>query len=265
MKHNPPQQSSKPQDDSFWLSGRQPVLEALKANLPARELLLRRGSSGKGLERIRSLAAARGLPCEVLDESRMHRRVGSGDHRGVALRMELPEMPDWESFLEQHLLSGKALDDLCLVLLDGVQDPHNLGAILRSAHGAGVDAVLLPEKGSAPLGAAVYRSSAGAMAWQTVVRVPDSPWILDQLGKKGIQRLGLDAQLGQVFSEQEARRPVCLVLGSEGRGLAKRVQERLDGFLAIPLRGRVDSLNVSVAAGIIIYHWLARPEKGTKA
>ena len=246
--------------ESIWITGRNPVLEALQAGLRAEELLLRKGLAGAQPEKARRMAQVRHIPVRELDEGGMDRLLKSPEHRGMALLLELPSPLSWDEFLSRHQESGGQLDQLCLVLLDGVQDPHNLGAILRTAHSAGVHAVILPERGVAPLSAAVFRVSAGALAWQTLVRVPDAAWFLDRLAPLGFNRIGLDSHAGPFLNQTPASLPVCLVLGGEGRGLAHRVQERLDSLVRIPMRGRVDSLNVSVAAGIVIYHFMAETE-----
>ncbi len=241
--------------EGIWITGRNPVLEALQAGLRAEELVLRRGLAGAQPDKARRMAQVRHIPLRELDEGAMDRLLHGPEHRGMALRLQLPRPLDWSEFLARHLEQGRTITDLCLVLLDGIQDPHNLGAILRTAHSAGVHAVILPEKGVAPLSAAVFRVSAGALAWQTLVRVPDAAWLLDRLPDLGILRIGLDARGSQPLKSCPQSRPVCLVLGGEGRGLAHRVQERLDLAVSIPMRGKVDSLNVSVAAGIVIYHF----------
>jgi 23S rRNA (guanosine2251-2'-O)-methyltransferase len=244
------------EDGGIWITGRNPVLEALQAGLRAEELVLRRGSTGAQPDKARRMAQVRHIPLRELEEGEMDRLLKSPEHRGMALRLVLPQPLDWDAFLARHHEQGRQFADLCLVLLDGIQDPHNLGAILRTAHSAGVDAVILPEKGVAPLSAAVFRVSAGALAWQTLVRVPDAAWLLDRLQPLGCLRIGLDSRGARTLKSTPLTRPVCLVLGGEGRGLAHRVQERLDLAVRIPMHGKVDSLNVSVAAGIVIYHFI---------
>ena len=129
--------------ESIWITGRNPVLEALQAGLRAEELLLRKGLAGAQPEKARRMAQVRHIPVRELDEGGMDRLLKSPEHRGMALLLELPSPLSWDEFLSRHQESGGQLDQLCLVLLDGVHDPHNLGAILRTAHSAGCAALVL--------------------------------------------------------------------------------------------------------------------------
>jgi len=231
------------------------VLEALRAGLPADRLLLRRGSSGGVLERIRRAAAGRGLEVREEKSDRLDRLLRHTEHRGAALRItELPQTT-LEDFLARRRKAPGGLDELFLLLLDGIQDPRNLGAAVRSAEAAGAHGVLLPDACTAPAGDAAFRASAGALAWQPLVRVSDPSAALDLLGECGVTRTGLEERLGRPLDEVSSPRPLVLVLGGEGRGISRRVLDRLDLLVRIPLAGRVGSLNASVAAGIVLFHF----------
>jgi 23S rRNA (guanosine2251-2'-O)-methyltransferase len=148
-----------------------------------------------------------------------------------------------------------------LLVLDGVEDPHNLGAILRSAEVAGVDGVFLPQRRSAPLGAAAVKASAGASAHLRIARGGNTAQLLEQLKEAGYWIAGLDAGPGKMIWELDFTVPAVLVLGGEAGGLHRLVKEKCDFLAAIPMRGNVNSYNVSVAAGIALYEVLRQRAK----
>lgn len=247
-------------DAPLWISGRNPVIEALRAGLPARSLWLKRGGRGPAFDRIRDLARQRGLRWEERDNAEIDRRVKHTEHRGVALEIRAPVLQPLQDWLQER----KDPENLFLLLLDGLQDPQNLGAVARSALAAGVDAIVLPQSGRAPLSDAAFRSSAGALAWQPLLGCPTLEHALDQLGRLGLTRAGLTERGAENALELKPLRPLALVLGAEGRGLSPAVLGRLDRTLRIPMRGQVESLNASVAAGVMLFR-LALPEAAAPA
>lgn len=239
----------------LWISGRQPVHEALRAGLPARRLWLKSGGRGPAFDGIRDAARQRGLRWEEVDNAAIDRALRHTEHRGVALEIETPVLRPLTEWLKER---GERRD-FFLLLLDGLQDPHNLGAVARSALAAGVDAIVLAEGGRAPLSDAAFRSSAGALAWLTLLGCPALEDALQRLGRLGCVRAGLTERGEENALEAEPVRPLALVVGAEGRGLSPGVQSRLDRRLRIPMRGEVSSLNASVAAGVVLFR-LALPE-----
>lgn len=237
-----------------WISGRHPVREALRAGLPADRLLLRdKGDSGFVRE-MRRLAASRKLEVEACDNRILDRTLRHTEHRGVALRLLPQARPVLKSALPELLAREPAP---LLLLLDGIQDPQNLGSVARTAEAVGVSALLLGEADQAPVGDAAFRSSAGALAWLPIWDAGRPEQALDLLGEAGIQRIGLNEKAETLLHEARADYPLVLVLGGEGRGLSQRVRQRLDLELCLPMTGHVASLNASVAAAVTLYQ-LAR-------
>lgn len=234
----------------LWISGRHPVLEALRAGLPARRLLLRAPVQGGLLAELRQEARRRGVPVVEGDNALLDRALKHTEHRGAALELEAlgekllaTELPGLEAGVDRPLL----------LVLDGLQDPQNLGAVARSAEAAGVTALVVGRWAQAPLGDAAFRASAGALAWLPVLLVDEVSEGLEWLGRRGYHRLGLSERSSQALNTLDASRPLAIVLGGEGRGLSQRVREQLDGAVAIPMRGHVGSLNASVAAAVVLY------------
>jgi len=145
-----------------------------------------------------------------------------------------------------------------LVVLDGVEDPHNLGAIIRTANGAGADAVCIPERRSAGLSETVAKAAAGALEYTPVVRIGNVSQTLEWLKKHGFWIYGLDERGEESYDKVRFFEPAALVFGGEGRGLHQHVRERCDFLVSIPLAGRIPSLNVSVAAGVVLFEWRRR-------
>ncbi len=151
------------------------------------------------------------------------------------------------------------------MVLDGVEDPHNLGAIIRTAHAAGAAAVVIPERRAAGLTETVGRAAAGALAYMPVVRVVNINRTLDELKERGYWIYGLDERGKVAYDQVEFTRPSAIVLGGEGNGLHEHVAKRCDFLVRIPMAGQVASLNVSVAAGVMLFEWKRRAAHQTMA
>ncbi|MDP2361726.1 MAG: RNA methyltransferase [bacterium] len=244
--------------ESLWISGRRPVLEALRAGLAARRLLLRGPVTGGLLADLRQEARRQGCLVEEVDNAVLDRVMRHTEHRGAALELAPPA----ERALRRELpeLEGRPGARPLLLVLDGLQDPHNLGAAARSAEAAGVLAIVTGRWAQAPLGDAAFRASAGALAWLPVLVAEDLAADLDWLRGRGYCLVGLSERATRGLFEPAPEGPLALVLGGEGRGLSQRVREHLDLELRIPMRGRVASLNASVAAAVVLFHLAGREE-----
>jgi 23S rRNA (guanosine2251-2'-O)-methyltransferase len=144
-------------------------------------------------------------------------------------------------------------DPPLLVLLDGIEDPHNLGAILRACEGAGVDGVFIPEHRAAGLNETVAKTSAGAVEYVRVARVTNLVRLIEELKDRGVWVVGVEGGTKNVYSDFDLKVPLAVVLGSEGKGVRRLVKEKCDVIVSIPMRGQINSLNVSVAAGIVLF------------
>jgi 23S rRNA (guanosine2251-2'-O)-methyltransferase len=233
------------------LYGIHAVEEALKASKDRVEkVCVRRGQKNPRVQEIIDHCRANHIPVSFEEEGWLDRKAEGQRHQGILCY--LGEMPvhTVEAILEQAAAPG------LLVILDGIQDTHNVGAVLRSAEVAGADGVFLPHHRSAGLSAAAVRASAGAASHIKVARIANVTQLIGMLKKNGYCIAGLDADSGHPIWEADFRVPTALVLGNEGTGLHRLVKEKCDFLVSIPVRGKISSHNVSVAAGIALYEIL---------
>ena len=240
--------------ESNWVTGINAVLELLKQNpQSARRVLLKRSREDSRLNTVRNLAKASEIELDELDAGKLH-RMYSQVHQGVAVELAGAErshgQQGWEGFLAQ--LEGLDAPPLLLVL-DGITDPHNLGACLRSADAAGVNAVVIPKDKAVGLNATVRRVASGAADTVELFVVSNLSRALTQLKERGVWLVGTDDNAGSGLYEQDLRGAVALVMGSEGRGLRRLTREKCDFLISIPMAGAISSLNVSVATGVVLF------------
>ncbi len=224
------------------------IEETLQKGAGTGTLLISR--EGARIDKIRQLAEKRGVPVSEVDDEELTRLCGSEAHRGVLLVMDRPSSSQ-RSSLKHHLLS--LVSEKCLVLvLDSITDPQNLGAILRSADQFKAELVVIPSRRSAQENQTVSKVSSGASEYVPLVVVANIPSSLDLLKENGFWIFGAEAE-GQSMDKLDLNGKVCVVMGSEGSGMHRLVREKCDFLARIPAAGHVDSFNVSVAAGIIMY------------
>ena len=236
-----------PIPDDEILIGRRPVLESLRAGRSARRLYLAEGLARSGIvDEIRRRARDAGVPLSTLPRAQVDRLAGGGNHQGVVAHTTRYRYTPFEELLRA--------ESPMLVFLDGVTDPHNVGALIRSAAGAGFDGVVLPARRSSGVTGVVRRVSAGAAEAVPVARVANLNRALEEAKGAGLWIVGLDgAAEDDLWTSNLAEPPVGLVLGAEGAGLSASVVAHCDGLVRIPMRGPLDSLNVSVAGGIAMF------------
>jgi 23S rRNA (guanosine2251-2'-O)-methyltransferase len=235
------------------LTGIHAVREALAAGRPLQAVLVVRGRHGERLDEIVRLARQQGVPVRFEDRLRLDQTAGTREHQGVVALVAARATVSLEDLLarpSQHGVPG------LLVLLDGVEDPQNLGAIIRTALAAGASGVVIPERRAAGLGDSVARASAGALAHLPVARVTNLPRAMEALKAAGYWLVGLDERAERRYTDVDLTGPVALVLGAEGKGMHQLVRQHCDFLVSIPVRGPVPSLNVSVAAGIALFEVL---------
>lgn len=225
--------------------GVNPVLEALKAGRVARVSVARR--SDARLQRILALAAERRVPVVHVDASVLDRAARGGVHQGVIADIEAPR-----AYSVADLVRGARAAPL-LVVLDTVEDPHNVGAILRSVDAAGGDGVIRQTRRAAALDAVAAKASAGAVAHVPVADVVNIARAVTELKALGVWTVGLAADAPQTYEMFDWTQPAAVVLGGEGSGLRRLVRESCDLLVSIPMAGHVESLNVSVAAGVVLF------------
>ncbi|MCL6593310.1 MAG: 23S rRNA (guanosine(2251)-2'-O)-methyltransferase RlmB, partial [Alicyclobacillus sp.] len=228
------------------LAGRHPVLEALKAGRPVYKLLLAEGAAGGSLAEIQARARAAGAVLQVVPKARLNVLCGPG-HQGVAALVAVRAYADLDEVVQRD--TGQAP---LLVLLDEVTDPHNVGAILRTAEATGVQGLVVPKRRSAPLTGAVAKAAAGAVEYVPVARVGNLVQSMERLKQFGYWLIGADVDGQQLYTEADYRGPTAFVIGAEGRGLSRLVKDRCDMLVRLPMRGQLQSLNASVAAGVLL-------------
>jgi 23S rRNA (guanosine2251-2'-O)-methyltransferase len=224
------------------------VREALRAGRALDRLLIARGSGGPRLQEIIDLARERSVPVRFEPREALDRASNSAAHQGVVAFGAVQRYAELEDVVARE---GVEL----LVLLDGVEDPHNLGAIIRTAHAAGASAILIPDRRAAGLTDVVGKAAAGALEHLPVIRVGNVTQTLEMLKKRGFWIYGLDERGTQLYSEIDYAQPTVFVLGGEGQGLHQLVKKHCDVLVRIPMAGAISSLNVSVAAGIVLFEW----------
>ncbi len=215
-------------------------------------LLIQKGREDKRVQRLLAMAQQQGIRWELVERSELDKLV-QGVHQGVVARVE-PNRVQNENFLE-HLLEGLEEPALLLVL-DGVTDPHNLGACLRTADAAGVHAVIAPKDKAAPLNATAVKVACGAAESVPYVTVTNLARVLKQLQAYGIWITGTAGEAEQLIYQADLKGPMALVMGAEGAGMRRLTREHCDQLVKIPMAGEVSSLNVSVATGVCLFEAL---------
>jgi 23S rRNA (guanosine2251-2'-O)-methyltransferase len=247
-----PQRTGRPGSGPEWVAGRNPVLEAMTAGVPIKTAYIAEGTERDDrLRDILKLAADAHTPLLEVTRAELDRMTGGAIHQGVALQLK-----DYEYLHPDDLLAAAPAADgePLIVALDSVTDPRNLGAIIRSAAAFGANGVLIPERRSAGMTAAAWKTSAGAAARLPVARATNLNRTLTSYAKAGLFLVGLDGEAdGDIADLADASGPLVLVVGSEGSGLSRLVRESCDALTAIPMPGQVESLNAGVAAGIALY------------
>lgn len=227
--------------------GKNAVTEALLSDVTVDTVYLLRGAGGMG--RIVALAKEKGAVVKETGEEKLRSLTEGAKHGGVAAITAAASYSSVEEILEVSKVKGLPP---FIIAADGIQDPHNLGAIIRTAEAAGADGIIIPKRRSASLTSTVYKTSAGAASWIKVARVSSLPSTLSELKKQGIWVYGAEAD-GTPFHKAKLTGGVCLVIGSEGQGLGRLVRETCDEVLSIDMYGHVNSLNASVSAGVLMY------------
>ena len=229
--------------------GMHPLLEALEAGREIDKILLKRGLRSEEVSRITALARERTIPLQIVPEERLT-RLTRKQHQGVIAFISEIEYTPLETLIPMLYEAGRSP---FVLLLDGLTDVRNFGAIARTAESAGVDALIIPERGSVTVTADAIKTSAGALHRLPVCRVSSIMSAVSLLQASGLKIVAASEKARDVYTETELRLPLGLVLGAEDEGVSEEVLRRADHIVRIPQVGAIGSLNVSVAAGILIY------------
>ena len=232
------------------ICGRNPVIEALKSGANIDTIYI--DGNGGSLGLIRRLAKENGIVVKDADDKKLSKLSGGASHQGVVAEGACGEYVTAEEILEVSRRKGTKP---FIIICDEIEDPHNLGAIIRTAETSGADGVIIPKRRSASLNATVFKTSAGAASYVPVARVSNLASCIDTLKENGVWIYGTDAS-GSDYTETDLTGGVALVIGSEGFGISKLIQKKCDFMIKLPMLGKINSLNASVAAGIFMYEVL---------
>ena len=236
--------------DSGLIEGRNAVREALRAGIAVDKLYIARGGTDRTLGRIAAQARELGVVVAKVDRRKLDAMSATGSHQGVIAAAAAHAYATLDSILDAAREKG---EPPLVVVCDEISDPHNLGAIIRTAECAGAHGVIIPKRRSAGLTAVTAKTSAGAVSYLPVARVPNLPAALKELKKRGIWIFGTAAGGAVPLYEADLRSPAAIVIGSEGDGMGRLVRESCDFLVSIPMKGSISSLNASAAAAILLY------------
>ncbi|MDA1028210.1 MAG: 23S rRNA (guanosine(2251)-2'-O)-methyltransferase RlmB [Bacteroidetes bacterium] len=248
---------------SRFIAGRNPVREQLEKDVSrAEKLFVQKGATGK-LMGLQKLAHELGIPTQFVPTGKLNELVPGVNHQGVLLALSTIEYADLDEMLSaiaptmDEVIAKKPI----VVVLDHIQDPYNLGAIIRSCVAAGAEGVIIPDRGAAPVTAATIKTSAGTATQIPIARVVNLAQVIDQLKERGYWIVGAEGSGNTSMLNMDWDRPLGIVIGSEEKGMGRLVREMCDYLVHIPMRGKAESLNASVAAGILLFQAsLGRPE-----
>ena len=231
------------------LAGVNSIMEAMRGKRRVHKIFIQEGRGGKRIEELLNLARKKGIYSQCVDKQRLDGMYTVANHQGVVAVVDSYEYSSPEEILENAALKK---EPPFVLLLDGIEDPQNLGSIIRTAECAGVHGVIIPQHNSVEITAAVVRASAGAVEHMLVARVTNLVNCIQELKKQGLWVIGADME-GIAYNLSHIPAPTALVIGGEGSGIRKLVRQNCDMLVSIPMSGKVSSLNASVAAGLIIY------------
>lgn len=238
---------SEPKSDV--IAGRNPVSEAIKSGRTIDKIMIAKGAKAGAIVGILAKAKEKQIPIKEVDVKKLDFLSGGAVHQGIIATAAVKEYASVEDIFQLAQSRG---EDPFVIVLDEIEDPHNLGAIIRTAECAGAHGVIIPQRRSATLNYTVGKSSAGAIEYVPVARVTNIVNCIDNLRDKGLWIFGADMD-GTNYTDCNFKGPVALVIGNEGKGIGRLVKEHCDAIVSLPIKGKIDSLNASVAAGIIMY------------
>ena len=252
MNKRPPLRRSAPIDaeNDGVIEGRNAVIEALRAGTAIDKIYIMKGETDSALGHIASAAREKGIVVVDADRRKLDGMSRTHSHQGVIALAAVREYASVDDILNAAREKG---ENPLIVVCDELSDPHNLGAVIRTADAAGAHGVIIPKRRSAGLTAVVGKTSAGAVAHVPVARVPNLPALLKELKEAGVWVFGTAADGSTSLYQADLKGPAAIVIGSEGNGMSRLVREQCDFLVSIPMRGQVNSLNASAAAAVVLY------------
>ncbi len=246
-----PEKTEKPErvERDDLIIGRNAVREALKADRPAECLMVQRGDKKGAVAPLVAQCIEKKIPVKEVDIKKLDFMCGHSNHQGVILIAAAKEYSTLDDIFEN---AASKNEQPFIIICDGLEDPHNLGAVIRSAEAAGAHGVVIPSRRSTGLGYTVGKSSAGALEYMPVARVTNLSVAIEEMKKRGVWVYAADMD-GKPYYETDMSGAVAIIVGSEGKGVGRLVKENADIVVSIPMKGKINSLNASVAASILMF------------
>lgn len=239
------------------ICGRNPVLEAVRSGREIDRLLVAHGVSGGSVTAIIAKCNQRGILIKEISPQKLDYYCGGANHQGVAVMFASQEYSTPEEILAD---AQKKNEKPFIIICDEIEDPHNLGAIIRTAEACGVHGIIIPKRRSASLNATVAKSASGALEYMKVARVTNIPNTIEFLKEQGVWVFGADMD-GEDFADIDFDLPCALVIGNEGKGIGTLTAKKCDRIVSLPMFGKINSLNASVAAGVLMYEAVKKRRK----
>jgi 23S rRNA (guanosine2251-2'-O)-methyltransferase len=230
--------------------GRQPVLEALKSRQPIERILILHGTAGSHIDQAKQLARKLAIPVKETDKERFAELAGDTLTQGIIAIIDSYRYAEIEEILA---VSKQKNESPFILILDEIEDPHNLGALIRSAECAGIHGIIIPLHNAASVNSTVAKTSAGATAHLPIARVTNIAQTLDELKKAGVWIVGTEMETAKLYYEHDYRGSLAIVIGNEGKGIRRLVKEKCDFLVKIPMHGKIESLNASVAGALVMF------------
>ena len=243
------------------ICGRNPVLEAVRSGREIDRLLVAHGAAGGTISAIIAKCSKRGILIKEISPQKMDYYCGGANHQGVAVMCATERYYTVDEILET---ASERNETPFIIICDEIEDPHNLGAIIRTAEACGVHGIIIPLRRSASLNLTVAKTAAGALEYMKVARVTNIANTIEDLKKKGIWVFGADMD-GDDYTNVDYTIPCAIVIGNEGKGIGQLVSKRCDGIISLPMNGKINSLNASVAAGVLMYEVVRKRNLKIKA
>ncbi len=249
MIKNDISQNNERENEKDVIFGRNSVAEAIKSGRPLDSVMVARGDRSGSIPKIVADAKKAGIVIKEVDSKKLDFICGHNNHQGIAA---MGAVKEYSSVEDIFATAEERNESPFIIICDEIEDPHNLGAIIRTAEAAGAHGVIIPKRRSASLSFTVAKTSAGAVEFMHVARVTNIPQTIDELKKRGVWVYCADMD-GEPFYKSNLKGAIALVIGSEGNGVGRLVKEKCDVTLSMPMKGKINSLNASVAAGILMY------------
>lgn len=243
--------------DNNIIEGRNPVIEAIKSGREIDKILIAKGNKEGSIKKIIAMAKEDKILVQYVDRNKLNQISTSNSHQGVIAYVAAYKYFEVEEILESARDKG---EDIFLVILDEITDPHNLGSTIRTANSAGAHGVIIPKRRSVGLTATVAKTSAGAIEYLPVSKVTNLARTIEYLKQQGVWVVGADMDGENVHYNSNLTGNIALVIGSEGKGISRLIKEKCDFLVKLPMKGQVSSLNASVAASILMYEVLRQRE-----